>query len=375
MTTARIAHTATLLANGKVLVTGGANANSSFYTALFSAEVYDPANGTWTAVSPMSTNRAYHMAKLLADGTVLVAGGAPSGLGSSYNSAEIFDPATGLWRTTGSMNTGRVYTTMTLLRNDRVLVAGGYNFGYVSNAEVFDPATQVWTATPSLSAARDFLTATLLLDGRVLLAGGNFGAAYTNLVEVYTTEPGVTNSWRSAITNISSTVSQGGTLALTGLRFRGISGGSGGNGMQDSPTDAPLVQFRSVDSGLTAFLTAASWTSNAFTSLPVNGFPPGMAMATVFANGIPGAGAVSLVQTVVPPAPVLTGMSVKPDGVFRFGFTNVPGAPFTVLMTSNLAAQPVGWSNIGGLSEAPPGYFQFADPQSNPKRFYKVRSP
>jgi N-acetylneuraminic acid mutarotase len=377
MTINRMGHTATLLPNGKVLVAGGATANGISFTAVAAADLFDPATGTWTAVNPMSTNRAFHKAVLLPDGTVLVAGGVPGSISPAYNSAEIFDPATGLWQPTSSMNVGREYATMTLLPNDRVLVTGGYNFGYLTNAEMYDPATRLWTVTPVLSAARYGHTATLLPDGRVLLAGGNLGSNFTNLAELYTTQPGVTNSWRSAISSISSTLSPGGSLVLAGTHFRGISGGSGGSAGQDSPTDYPLVQLRSLDSGLTTYLLSASWTSNAFTSLPVNNFPPGLAMATIFANAIPGTGAVCLVQTTVPPAPILSGISVQPNGVFRFSFTNLPGAPFTVLTTSNLALQLSNWTAIGGLSEISPGQFQFTDPQpaSASQRFYRVRSP
>src|SRR5580765_8159726 len=71
LATARFYHTATLLSDGKVLVAGGQSA--TFFTN--SAELYDPANGTWTATGAMSTNRAQHTATLLLNGKVLVAGG------------------------------------------------------------------------------------------------------------------------------------------------------------------------------------------------------------------------------------------------------------------------------------------------------------
>ena len=69
MATARCLHTATLLPNGKVLVAGGVDG------VLSSAELYDPASGTWSATGSMGTARDYHTATLLPNGQVLVAGG------------------------------------------------------------------------------------------------------------------------------------------------------------------------------------------------------------------------------------------------------------------------------------------------------------
>jgi len=72
LTTARLIHTATLLNNGKVLVAGG---TPDFNTPLSSAELYDPASGTWTATGTLNTARFFHTATLLPNGKVLVAGG------------------------------------------------------------------------------------------------------------------------------------------------------------------------------------------------------------------------------------------------------------------------------------------------------------
>jgi hypothetical protein len=78
-----------LLPNGKVLVAGG-------YVGLSSAELYDPASGTWTATGSLATGRSYHTATLMPNGKVLVAGGIDSN-GSWLASAELYGPATGTW--------------------------------------------------------------------------------------------------------------------------------------------------------------------------------------------------------------------------------------------------------------------------------------
>ena len=89
-------HTATLLSNGKVLVAGGV-----FGSPLASAELYDPANGTWTATGSLAHARFDHTATLLRNGKVLVVGGYDVPI------AELYDPTSGTWTATGRLTTGR----------------------------------------------------------------------------------------------------------------------------------------------------------------------------------------------------------------------------------------------------------------------------
>ncbi len=81
-----------------------------------------PFSGTWAATGPMAAARAQHTATLLPNGKVLVSGGYN---GSPPASAELYDPATGVWTTTGSLATGRYAHTATLLPSGKVLVGGG----------------------------------------------------------------------------------------------------------------------------------------------------------------------------------------------------------------------------------------------------------
>ena len=121
---ARVQHTATLLQNGKVLVEGGSGDNS--------AELYEHTTGTWRYTGNLNRARsALHSATVLPNGKVLVAGGignCTSTECSILNSAELYDPATGTWSITSSLNTGRDQHTMTLLANGKVLVAGGSDY-------------------------------------------------------------------------------------------------------------------------------------------------------------------------------------------------------------------------------------------------------
>jgi WD40 repeat protein len=163
MTVARSGHTATLLANGKVLVAGGPDA---------SAELYDPASEMFTVTGAMTLARSGHTATLLADkalpnyGKVLVSAG-------GSQTAELYDPTTGMFTATGSLVISHVGPTATLLQNGRILIAGGGT----ASAEVFNPATATFTATGSMTIARTGHSASLLTNGQVLIAGGGTAPA------------------------------------------------------------------------------------------------------------------------------------------------------------------------------------------------------
>src|SRR5207253_10746559 len=110
-----------LLPRGKHLVVAGFNLGG----CIARAELYDPATGTWTATDRLATARSNHTATLLPNGKVLVTGGTNSCF-CALASAELYDPAAGSWTATGSLATARYYHTATLLPDGKVLVAGGY---------------------------------------------------------------------------------------------------------------------------------------------------------------------------------------------------------------------------------------------------------
>lgn len=184
MAVARFRHTATLLQNGKVLITGGTSLDSSNPTA--TAEVYDPATGTFTVTGGMTTAREEHTATLLADGRVLIIGGEAPGTGSSElqptATVEVYDPSTGLFSTTGSMTAARSLHTASLLPSGKVLVAGGGDDN--STAEVYDPATGSFSITGGMEIGRSGHTATVLPNGSVLVAGGGIFAGLAS-AELY----------------------------------------------------------------------------------------------------------------------------------------------------------------------------------------------
>ncbi|MEP7271627.1 MAG: kelch repeat-containing protein [Acidobacteriota bacterium] len=172
MNAARSAHTATLLANGKVLVASGAAGTYTNPILHSSAELYDPATGSWTPTGSLGTARPFHKAAMLSNGKVLVMGGS-NFTSTIYEGAELYDPATGQWSATGSMATGRISHTATPLADGNILAAAGSDLTKGKRAELYDPATGNWTAAAELNVARFNHVATLLTTGRVIVVGGN----------------------------------------------------------------------------------------------------------------------------------------------------------------------------------------------------------
>lgn len=197
----RYGHTATLLTNGKVLIAGGNSIlpNASYPAgigSLASAELYDPQTNSWSLAASMRDARSSHTATLLADGRVLVAGGIESSAadpGSVLASAELYDPVANIWTAATPMPSARWIQSATLLSDHRVLLIGGMDRLFqnrsstastgLSTAVLFDPAIDSWSPAPSLRYPRISPSATLLPDGRVLVVGDN--GVNSQTAEVY----------------------------------------------------------------------------------------------------------------------------------------------------------------------------------------------
>jgi hypothetical protein len=186
MNTDRAQHTATLLTNGEVLVAGGWNGHAADaaddppWDPLF-AELFDPASGKFRYAGSMSTTRMGHTATRLADGKVLLLGGIP-GVQNIHTQlpnpryAEIYDPATDSFSGLDDLTISRQGYTVTLVRGGEVLLAGGKILDLVvTTTELLDPTTGALSVTGGLGTERVGHTATLLNDGRVLVTGGTDG--------------------------------------------------------------------------------------------------------------------------------------------------------------------------------------------------------
>lgn len=240
----RNGHTATLLADGRVLVVGGqtcvyiGDAGCDAPISLASAEIYHPDTGTWSATGSMATSRYAHTATRLLDGRVLVAGGffdagawAPE-VPSYLASAELYDPRAGSWAATGNLHGPRGSAMATLLADGTVLVAGGTNgvvdlvAAALTTAEIYHPDTGVWSLTASMAQAHEGGTMTRLNDGRILVAGGFTGTGDITQPEIYDPAKGVwkaTGAMVSPRAYHSATLLRDGTVLVTS--GDGLSGG------------------------------------------------------------------------------------------------------------------------------------------------------
>ncbi len=186
----RESHTATLLPSGEVLIAGGHQGRRSAITIFDSAELYSPDQGTFRATAPMTVARHKHDATLLADGRVLISGGSDERDGEgAYRSTEIFDPATGSFAASGPMQAARYKHTGTsvLLPDGQVLLVGG-----AASVERFDPQSGTSrTVEAGIGTTRLFATTTLLPSGQILVAGGyGTGVAASPQAWLLTLRPG-----------------------------------------------------------------------------------------------------------------------------------------------------------------------------------------
>jgi len=262
MITPRYAHAATLLPDGKVLITGGHDPTlDPRQSALASAELFDPENGTFTAAGEMTTPRAFHTTTLLADGRVLIA---------SLRTAELYDPNTGNFTATGNMVASGLWLGATLLNNGKVLFSracSDYLFG--PDPELYDPMTgtfsvvedhvekpNIWTeffgacgpatllpngrvligseiydpSTNTLSSAGERTktlgvyqtTATLLTNGKALLTGGIDDVTYSANAEFYDVSSGkftVAGQMTRPRADHTATLLRDGTVLIAGSQL------------------------------------------------------------------------------------------------------------------------------------------------------------
>ena len=368
MSTARSGAAATLLPDGQVLVVAGSNT----YGYLASAELYNPATGTWQATGSLATPEAGATATLLPDGDVLVAGGATEAslaggdfIFTSLANAELYNPATGTWQATTSMNIPRFGGTATLLANGTVLVAGGSDTrsGQIVNnsdavpqasAEIYTPATQQWQMTGAMAYSHSGATASLLPNGDVLVAGGEIplDLPMTPASEQYEGQQNTdlynptTNTWQAVAPLLAP--NGFGVAATLGNGTVLETGGAGGVGQ---PGDLP-VSTEIYDPN-----------SNTWTAGPVGG---GGQTATVLANGtvlVTGYGTAEIYNPQSAPLATLSTLSLtfppqsvgttsSPQGIT---VTNTGTAPLTLNTAASVSTSSAFTANFSACGTLVPG--------------------
>jgi uncharacterized repeat protein (TIGR01451 family) len=176
MKLARYSHLSTLLADGKVLITGGKGSSSA---TIAKAEIYNPTLETFSFTGDMTSPRYNHTASLLPDGGVLIVGGNTGAM--ETNSVEIYYSTNGAFQPANSLSQNRSAHTTTLLPDGRAIIAGGVSAS--TEIEIYNYTNGTFTAGGNMAVTRAGHCAVLLNNGTILFAGGT--TANPTSAEVY----------------------------------------------------------------------------------------------------------------------------------------------------------------------------------------------
>lgn len=217
LTQARSTHTATLLNDGRVLIVGGYPVNGPS-TASATAEIFDPVSGTTAAVAAPGMGRTLHTATRLADGRVLVVGGGAKfdlndifgSLATVVSSSELYDPVLDTWSAGPSLTAPLFAHQASLLGDGRVLISSGVEVaslfgipipGITSGCKRFDPTTGTYLSTASMPVGRAYHGQIALPSGGAMTVGGATGdftaLTFTTHTDVFRYNH-IANSWTTA---------------------------------------------------------------------------------------------------------------------------------------------------------------------------------
>ena len=344
-------HSATLLADGRVLYAGGDDGATGSTAA---AELYDPMTGAFSNTGSLVVERRSHSATLLPSGMVLMAGGASYG---SYitSTAELYDPSTGTFTMTDDLTSPHYGAPAVGLPSGRILISGGWSGVDLNSADLFDPASRTFLATGTLAGTRGRSTSTLLPSGKVLVVGGASSSVPLATAELFSEALPPQESWRPVLSLITNPVGQASAFSATGSNFTRSHGNgpeASGGGTQSSPTNYPLVQLRRIDNGESVLLPLdplSGFTSTGFMSSSAWSLNPGPAYATVFVNGIPSVSKALVVTCGVIISSHPANQTVSVGSVATFSVTATAASRYQWQRDPTAAGA---WSDISGATGA-----------------------
>ncbi len=222
MAVARDGHTATLMPDGRVLVSGG-NTDAP----LTSTELYDPALDKFTPVDSMTVARADHAAAILETDWVVVTGGISGDNRTPVDSTEGYAATGSEWQALGSMTTARAGHTATYMGSianvgEVVLICGGMDGSgaFLASCERLDMTPGSFTSVGKMTASRYDGAAVLLRDGRVLILGGTVDTDdhATSTADLYSATAGLSSagSMHAARAGATATLLKDGSVLIAG---------------------------------------------------------------------------------------------------------------------------------------------------------------
>ena len=196
MSVQRTGHIQLTLPDGRVLIAGGRTSEVPEVPGAMvhkNADIFDPKTNTFSPTGSLNVARRDHAAVILDDGRVLIAGGGDGcGMGTTMgiDSAEIYDPATGTFKLLESkMSAPREFLNMIKMPDGKVLIFGGCKGPGIANpsktVDRFDPVTETFTEIGEMHAPRIYAVANLLRDGRIVLVSSWDGQKVGNDAEIY----------------------------------------------------------------------------------------------------------------------------------------------------------------------------------------------
>jgi hypothetical protein len=347
--------------------------------AAYQGPIYKSINSgvTWTLTSaPIINWRAIASS---ADGSRLAAAVLGGGIYVSTNSG-------GTW--TLSSAPTKSWQSIVCSADGKRLTAGG------GSSAIYTSTDGGVTWTPNSGPATNAASVAASADGTFLAAVVYGGGIYTSSGTTSPLTPGTTFHYRIAAVNkvgtgtgndmtFTTTAAAPTATTLTGTGVALTNATLNATVNPNGAATFAYFQYGSSTNYGSYSATNSLAATNAAQSLsnPINSLIPGatyhfqvVALNSVGTN----TGADMLFTTLVQGVNFSMNAAAKlPGGAFQFGFTNLSGAGFTVLGTTNLSLPLSNWTVLGAPVESPPGQYQFTDTQATnvPVRFYRVSSP